>query len=334
MHFTLRNSSGNQVEYGGLGASIVTNTAASESGRLNFYTTNAGATRNIRMVISPAGNVGIGTTSPTEKLELSGTGNVYARITATDASNAGVRFNASGAREYGIFSDGALRFYDFTAATERMRITSDGNVGIGTTSPNGKLTIDNGPSTIPTLTLNSIVSSQYYGNVNCYDPYHGMILRGIPAAATDYTVTAQDSMSFYEWGSDFRFYRKRSTPVLQLDAQIFEGEGRFRGDVVAYYSFSDERLKDEVKPLENSLDKVLAMQGVSYKWNSGERKGQSDIGLIAQQVEKVVPEVVREKTNIDGDTYKSVNYEHLVGILIEAIKEQQQQIDELKKLIK
>jgi hypothetical protein len=215
-----------------------------------------------------------------------------------------------------------------------MRITSAGNVGIGTTSPNGKLTIDTGPSNIPTLTLNSLVSSQYYGNVNCYDPYHGMILRGIPAAATDYTVTAQDSMSFYEYGSDFRFYKKRSTPVLQLDAQIFEGEGRFRGDVVAYYSFSDERLKDEVKPLENSLDKVLAMQGVSYKWNSGERKGQSDIGLIAQQVEKVVPEVVREKTNIDGDTYKSVNYEHLVGILIEAIKEQQQQIDELKKLIK
>jgi hypothetical protein len=63
------------------------------------------------------------------------TSNVYARITTTDASNAGVRFNAVGAREYGIFSDGALRFYDFTAATERMRITSAGNVGINITSP-------------------------------------------------------------------------------------------------------------------------------------------------------------------------------------------------------
>jgi hypothetical protein len=104
--------------------------------------------------------------------------------------------------------------------------------------------------------------------------------------------------------------------------------------VVAFYSFSDERLKDDVKPLENSLDKVLALQGVSYKWNLGERKGQSDIGLIAQQVEKVIPEVVREKTNIDGDTYKSVNYEHLVGVLIEAIKEQQKQIDELKSKLK
>jgi hypothetical protein len=166
------------------------------------------------------------------------------------------------------------------------------------------------------------------------DSYHGLIMRGIPSAATTYAVTAQDSMSFFEFGSDFRFYKKTSAPTLQLDAQILAGEGRFRGDVVAYYNFSDERLKDDVKPLEGSLDKVLALQGVSYKWNSGERKGQSDIGLIAQQVEKVIPEVVREKTNIDGDTFKSVNYEHLVGVLIEAIKEQQQQIDELKAKLK
>ena len=91
---------------------------------------------------SGGGSVGIGTTSPTEKLELSGTGNLYFRITATDASNAGVRFNAAGAREYGIFSDGALRFYDFTASAERMRITSGGNVGINTNSPTRLLDVN------------------------------------------------------------------------------------------------------------------------------------------------------------------------------------------------
>jgi hypothetical protein len=86
-----------------------------------------------------AGSVGIGTTSPSEKLEVSGTSNIYGRITSTNGANAGIRFNSSGIKEYGIFSDGALRFYDFTAATERMRIDTNGNVGISTTSPSALL---------------------------------------------------------------------------------------------------------------------------------------------------------------------------------------------------
>jgi hypothetical protein len=89
-----------------------------------------------RISITSAGNVGIGTTAPGEKLEISGSGNQYIKSTATDGSNAGIRMNAVGQREYGIFSDGALRFYDFTASTERMRITSGGVVAFnGSSSP-------------------------------------------------------------------------------------------------------------------------------------------------------------------------------------------------------
>ena len=83
---------------------------------------------------------------------------------------------------------------------------------------------------------------------------------------------------------------------------------------------SDERLKSDVKTIDNALDKVMNMRGVSYT-----KQAEKGVGVIAQEIEKVLPEVVT-----DGE-YKSVAYGNIVGVLIEAIKEQQKQIDELKK---
>ena len=85
---------------------------------------------------------------------------------------------------------------------------------------------------------------------------------------------------------------------------------------------SDEKLKENVITIENALEKVLSLRGVEYdRIDSGDHQ----IGVIAQEVEKVVPAVVY------GDEIKSVAYANLVGLLIEAIKEQQKEIDELKK---
>jgi hypothetical protein len=106
-------------------------------GYINMQTKSGGAWCNTMSIIN--GRVSIGTDTPTEKLEVSGTSNVYGKITYTNGANAGIRFNSSGTREYGIFSDGALRFYDFTDATERMRIMSNGNIGICTTAAATKL---------------------------------------------------------------------------------------------------------------------------------------------------------------------------------------------------
>ena len=79
-------------------------------------------------------------------------------------------------------------------------------------------------------------------------------------------------------------------------------------------------MKSDIKTIDNALDKVMNMRGVSFT-----KQAEKGIGVIAQEVEKIIPEVVT-----DGE-YKSVAYGNMVGVLIEAIKEQQKQIDELKK---
>lgn len=95
------------------------------------------------------------------------------------------------------------------------------------------------------------------------------------------------------------------------------------GDVTA---FSDITLKKNIELIPNALDKVLNLRGVTYNRIDIENEPKQS-GVIAQEVEKVLPEVV----HTNGDGIKSVSYGNMVGLLIEAIKEQQQQIDELKR---
>jgi hypothetical protein len=107
------------------------------------------------------------------------------------------------------------------------------------------------------------------------------------------------------------------------------------GDVTAY-STSDVTLKENVVAIENALNKVKAIRGVTFDWKDEviERKGgedgyfvrKQDVGVIAQEVEEVLPEVVATKE----DGTKAVRYEKLVALLIESVKEQQNQIDSLK----
>lgn len=106
------------------------------------------------------------------------------------------------------------------------------------------------------------------------------------------------------------------------------GELVTTGDITAWYS-SDERLKDNVETINNALEKVSELNGVTFNWNElaeGKDKNIREAGVIAQQVQKVLPEVVTER-----DTgYLAVRYEKLVPLLIEAIKELKAEVDALK----
>ena len=86
---------------------------------------------------------------------------------------------------------------------------------------------------------------------------------------------------------------------------------------------SDGRLKKDIQPLTHALDSILQLQGKTYRWKEGATfANQKDIGLIAQDVEKVFPELVAE--NEQG--YKGIAYSKLTAVLVEAIKEQQGQM--------
>jgi hypothetical protein len=128
---------------------------------------------------------------------------------------------------------------------------------------------------------------------------------------------------------------------------LFANGGDFHadGDVIASSTtISDERVKTDIEKIDSALDKVLQMRGVEYIWTRGKRKGKKDLGVIAQEVEKVLPEVIREKRmplweDKDDEVkelgkFKTVDYEKIVAVLIEAIKEQQEQIDGLQNQIK
>jgi putative lipoic acid-binding regulatory protein len=95
---------------------------------------------------------------------------------------------------------------------------------------------------------------------------------------------------------------------------------------------SDKRIKKNIVTIESALDKVLKLRGVTYQRTDIE-DDKVLMGVVAQEVEEIIPEVVSLGDPDDLDSIKSVSYGNMVGVLIEAIKEQQLQIDELKKQI-
>jgi hypothetical protein len=125
-----------------------------------------------------------------------------------------------------------------------------------------------------------------------------------------------------------------STPAYRLDVSgDINASGSVRSNGTALTS--DIRFKKDIVTLNGALKNVLSLRGVSYNWKKDEFpeknfSNEKQIGFIAQELEKIYPELV--STGADG--YKGVDYARLTPALVEAIKEQQKEIDELKVLVK
>jgi hypothetical protein len=341
-------------------------------------------------------NVGIGTSSPTETFTLAGSARITGQATDFSAGTRGINIDV-------ISSSGNGRIYMVngtstagdlllgTANTERMRITSGGNVGIGTTTPqrafvvarsNGQgIEFDNqtGYSTIlsynrTTSTYTPLTMGEGTTNVGIGTTSPGSKLEvngnvtvsGIIAAGTtsgndtglrvDYGNGSSDygRLRFYEngaqnntihsfsnaWSSTFTGGSRGAINIQGYNGVTFgpwnapdmyitnsTGNTYIKGTLTVNSTITENsslRYKENVETIKYGLDEILKMRGVSYTKKDTQSH---EIGVIAEEVNELVPEVVIKSE--EGEV-ESVAYGRLTAVLIEAVKELQAQINELK----
>jgi hypothetical protein len=298
--------------------------------------------------------VGIGTTQPSHTLTIGSGQSNFIRIhnAASGDISSGIlieRGTATGLQIYDNPADNATTFLaagmiNFrTNGSQRMRIDTSGRVGINESSP-------------ATDSILSMVSSYQYGlqighnqnnssddfedclfikNINSNNSNYvslGMSTRGTDGQHHRVQIRAYKGGGNYE--GQLRFYM-RQTNASNVEKYRFYANGEFHADsdIVAFSTtISDKRLKDKVVTIDSALDKVKSLRGVEYVWNSGSKKGKKDLGVIAQEVEEILPEIVTEKEMafFGEEKYKTVDYEKLTAVLIESVKELSAKVEALE----
>ena len=204
---------------------------------------------------------------------------------------------------------------------------TDGNVGIGpsTTSPLHRLEVRDGTisgeiAKFSAIGATVVIESSTAGNAKLFlKPNTTGSKRG------EFRVTDANDYGFL-WTADTS---TNGTAYMELEASSTGGgDLTVKGDVIAYGSPSDKKYKENIKPIESALDKAMKLQGVTFDWKDNDSilDIKEDIGFIAQDVQEVLPELVRE--NKKGNL--SLRYQGVTPILLEAIKELKAEIDLLK----
>jgi hypothetical protein len=375
---------------------------------------NAGSTPNSVLFVNDSGNVGIGTTTPAARLEVSGNislGNFNVRTNRFIGLPVDATWNHNGGYiRFGSFQDNGGYSNDIgfitqrytTGGQESMTISTNGNVGIGTTAPAALLQVGT-DADFTRLPLRvgggtygaNVVMSVAPGTVFFDRPglsgaafsilgTNGSVGIGTSAPNAPLHVYGNNYALFgpnTAWLANLRIGGNGSSPSdadasiavtngnLHIDAKgtfytylnYYRGTGVIFGTGAAgtagiwkadgsvgintdnpgiyklyvngnaanttgvWANVSDKRLKKEIKPLNNSLDTILKLQGVSFHWKDAKKDKEAGLqrGFIAQEVEKVIPEWVKT----DDKGYKTLEKIGVEAILVEAIKELKQQND-------
>ena len=315
-----------------------------------------------------SGNVGIGTTSPTESIHS--TNKIYSQVQLLGSSNDSATVPSFSFKENsntGMFHPLNNMVAFSTNGTERVRIIDNGSVGIGTTTPGYKLDIvggvnitngsgNDGVTTGLTITTNvgidnttsdSVIIQQ---NTGCASSRQAISWRSI-TSGYNYTMARIWSQVGGGYNATMMGFDVADSARNMLTRAVIDVNGNMgigtispsyplhvagaiyaTGDITA---FSDARYKTDLVPLTNCLEKITKLNGYTYTRTDYEQLKESKetrhIGLIAQEVRDVFPEAViyDEKNDRFG-----VNYGGLVASLVEAMKDMKLRINELEAIVR
>lgn len=263
-----------------------------------------------QIYVDPAtGRVGIGTTSPTSRIEAAGaikstsTGPAFIlNNTSVGSYKSALTFQNNGTSKWefgvdqGAVGNNNLYFWDNVAAAERGRFDASGNLIIG------------GVSADP---IGARVNQAFLGA-------NGGIKSRAPAGQCQFGINSTSGVNAY-------FYTDSGT------AFVTAGNISSNSATTAYNTTSDYRLKTNIKPLANGLDTVAKLKPVTFTWKLD---GRSEDGFIAHELQEVCPQAVTgDKDAVDAEgnpVYQSVDTSFLIATLTLAIQELKQEVDSLK----
>ena len=286
------------------------------------------------MIINSSGNVGINNASPGEKLHVIGNiklNNGNAIYLGDSANNNGGRIYVdTGTNNFYVNQANNAPLYFATNNATKATLLGNGNFGINETSPVRKLEVYNANDDLHIAAVGSAPSLNLL-DANSAPTKAGTV--GLATATNNFLQgAASGDLCFSTRGSSnsagIILFGSGSTINASIDT---DGTITARGDVVAFGTPSDTSFKTNIVPIQGSLDKIQKLEPVSFTWKEETPSNKlanikDDLGFIAQQVQEVLPELVRQNEN--GTL--SLRERGIIPLLVGAIKELKAEIDILK----